>query len=76
MFIWIMRAFRVMGILATDLPKAFEDGKLTIQEIVDLMLKIAAVFGFDNIIVEIPPELRNTDVAMKIDGFSGGYPHA
>ena len=76
MFVWIMRAFRVMGILATDLPKAFEDGKLTVQEIVELVLKIAAVFGFDNIIVDIPPELRQTNIAMKIDGFPGGYPHA
>lgn len=46
-FSWVMKAVGTVTLIASWLPATLADGKITIKEIVDLGVKIAAHFGVD-----------------------------
>ena len=47
----------VYDIVVNDLPKAMEDSKLSLEEIVNIIVKIAAVFSY-KIEFSIPKEIK------------------
>lgn len=75
---WLTKGMAVMGILMVDLPAALSDGKLTIQELVGIMVKIARVFGIE-LQIDVPPDLMAKAVAVtavKVAGIPSDAPHA
>jgi len=53
----IFKALSIAGILATDLPAALADGKITVDEMTAIMGKMLAVF-------DIPMEIEVPEAAM------------
>lgn len=61
----IFKIFQIFGIVSTWATKALEDGKITLEEAVDLATKIAALLGV-KIEIEVPAALEDmTDLNVK-----------
>jgi len=63
-FILIFKALSVAGVLATDLPAALSDGKITIDEMVSIIKKLLGIFDLP-VLIEIPDELKDLTVSIK-----------
>uniref|UniRef100_A0A6M3JVC5 Uncharacterized protein n=1 Tax=viral metagenome TaxID=1070528 RepID=A0A6M3JVC5_9ZZZZ len=75
---WLTKGMAVMGILMVDLPAALSDGKLTIQEMANIMAKVALVFGI-TLEINVPAELMAKAVAVtavKVAEIPPEAPHA
>jgi len=60
----IFKALEVAGILATDLPAALADGKITIDEMVNIVKKLLAIFDLP-VAIEVPDDLRVQELRVK-----------
>lgn len=63
---WLKAFFKgkaVLNIVVEYIPKALEDGKLTMDEITTLINKISAIFNY-NIEIKVPAEL--TDKVLDV----------
>ena len=56
----------VPGLLAPILPQILEDRKITLQELVDLTVAVAAVGGW-KLHIEIPEDLGNTTLNAMVE---------
>ena len=63
---YVSRAFQVGVILAGAVPQILEDRKITLQELVDLTVAVAAVGGW-KLHIEIPEDLGNTTLNAMVE---------
>jgi len=58
----------VFDIISSYIPKALEDGKLTMDEILEILKQICNTFDF-HVEFEVPPQISNTIIGVisKID---------
>lgn len=63
----LMTGQKVMGVLTETVPTALEDGKLTIDEVVNLVKKILDIFEI-NAEISVPEDLHGKylDVIEKV----------
>lgn len=62
---WIGKAFTVLGIVSAKIPAIMADGKISIDEMVDLTTSILAVFDVP-FVFEIPDEIKGTSLAARL----------
>lgn len=55
----IFKIFQIFGIVSTWANKALADGKITLNEAVDLAMQIAAILGV-TIEIDVPSEMLET----------------
>jgi hypothetical protein len=63
---YIKRAFALGTLLAFEVPKIMEDGKVTIDEIVDFAKQVFEIGGW-KAHFEVPKELKNKSLDANIE---------
>lgn len=61
---YVGRAFQVVGMLSAALPQMVADGKITVDEIVQLFVQLAAICNWD-IEIDVPEEVKNSVIGVK-----------
>lgn len=62
---WIFKGLQVVGIITGKLPQILEDGKVSVDEMVDLTTSILAVFDVP-VVFDIPDELKGQIIAASM----------
>ena len=65
MFKYFNRAMKVMNILGNTIPKALEDGQITVAECVEVVRQLFDVFEVKSF--EVPEKIQ--EVAIKVDEY-------
>ena len=63
--VYLMRAFSLASLLATKVPLYLVDGKITIDELVDLAKSVLEIGGWKAEIV-VPTKLQSATVDFKL----------
>ena len=63
---WIFKGLQVAGTLATKVPAIIADGKVTVDEMVDLTTTILTIFEVP-VSFEVPDELRAMTIGAKLN---------
>lgn len=63
---WILKGFQVVGIITGKLPQIIEDGKITVDEAMELLTAILAVFDVPTTF-DIPDEIKGAVISAGID---------
>ena len=62
----IFKIFQIFGIVSNWATKALADGKITLNEAVDLAMQIAEILGV-TIEIEVPTEMLETSSAKPVE---------